>query len=479
MTVDSADSSHTAQYAVGGSADYVNIDVGHGYNGQVDQSNYTLTSSSVFYLGVNDAAHGTYNLSGSGTLSTASEEIGQRGTAIFTQSGGTHTASGTIYLAQRGGNATYTLSGGALSAGREVIGDTGTGIFTQSSGTNTINDTLNFSSDGGSGIYSLKGGTLILDGIIVGSAGTSTFNFNGGTLQASSTSTMFMTGLTTAKVQSGGALIDTHGYDITVGQALVHDTALGSTADGGLNKSNTGTLTLAGTNTYSGTTVIGAGTLAVNNDGATATGRLVNTSSITINKGGKLALGGIASVTDRLNNTATITLAGGGTFATNGLSEGSAPSAPSTGGAVGVGALTLSSTSSASRATVDFAPTQNGSTLIFGSLASGKGAYVNILGWTGVMGGDNGAVTNDRILFVTDPGFTSADLANWQFSDDQGTNVGSGATEISFNGYFEVVPVPEPATWFAGTLLAGLAGKRWCRRRYLTAKCGSNRSTVG
>ena len=175
----------------------------------MDQSNYKLTSSSVFYLGVNDAANGTYNLSGSGTLLTASEEIGQRGTAIFTQSGGTHTAAGTIYLAQRGGNATYTLSGGSLSAGTEVIGDVGTGTFTQSAGTNTITDTLNFSSDGGKGTYNLKGGTLVLDGIRTGSTGTSTFNFNGGTLQASASSTMFMTGLTTARVQSGGALIDT------------------------------------------------------------------------------------------------------------------------------------------------------------------------------------------------------------------------------------------------------------------------------
>ena len=248
----------------------------------------------------------------------------------------------------------------------------------------------------------------------------------------------------------------------------MHDSALGSTVDGGLNKSGAGTLTLAGTNTYSGATVTGAGTLAVNNDGRTATGRLVNTNSI-INNGGKLLLGGGAGVTDRLNNTAAVTLVGGGTFATNGLSEGSAPTAPGTGGAVGVGALTLSTTSATSRSAVDFASTQNGSTLVFGSLASGKGAYVNILGWTGAMGGDNGASTNDRLLFVTDPGFTSTDLANWQFSDHQGTNIGTGAMEISFNGYFEIVPVPEPATWTAGTLLLGLAGTKLWRRRHLLA----------
>ena len=101
---------------------------------------------------------------------------------------------------------------------------------------------------------------------------------------------------------------------------------------------------------------------------------------------------------------------------------------------------------------------------------SGKGSYVNILGWTGLVGDDDGTATNDRLLFVSDPGFASADLANWQFSDDQGVNVGSGAMEINF----EIVPVPEPATWMVGTLLVSVAGMMVRRRVGRSARCLSN-----
>ena len=90
-----------------------------------------------------------------------------------------------------------------------------------------------------------------------------TFNFNGGTLKAGASSTTFMTGLTNAFVKSGGAKINTNGKDITIGQALFHDTALGGTADGGLTKSGGGILTLSNTNTYTGATTVSNGTLKV------------------------------------------------------------------------------------------------------------------------------------------------------------------------------------------------------------------------
>src|SRR5205823_3226049 len=59
--------------------------------------------------------------------------------------------------------------------------------------------------------------------------GTGIFNFNGGTLKSGATSATFMTGLTNAYVYGGGAIIDTSGGDITIGQALLAPTGNGVT----------------------------------------------------------------------------------------------------------------------------------------------------------------------------------------------------------------------------------------------------------
>ncbi|MDQ6741134.1 MAG: cadherin-like domain-containing protein, partial [Actinomycetota bacterium] len=80
---------------------------------------------------------------------------------------------------------------------------------------------------------------------------------------------------------------------------------------------------------------------------------------------------------------------------------------------------------------------------------------MKVLNWTGTTALDTGSSTNDRLLFQTNPGFTAADLANFQFSNDSGVNYVSGAVLINYNGYYELVPPnsaptasasPNPAT---------------------------------
>lgn len=255
---------------------------------------------------------------------------------------------------------------------------------------------------------------------------------------------------------NSGANIDTNGFNVTVAQPLLHSTIGGDAAtDGGLTKLGTGTLTLTGASTYTGATTVSAGTLNVNNNGGSAPGRLANTGAIVVNNGGTLLLSGVTTVSDRLNNAAALTINGGGRLTTaSGVKEGTAPTgANGAGGAAGLGALTLASTTSALRAAFDFGNTAGGSALVFSSLnASAKGAFVSILDWSGIAQGDNAAATNDRLLFVSDPGFTLADLAKWQFSNDTGANFATGAMEIAYNGYYEIVPVPEPGACLAGLL---------------------------
>ena len=93
-------------------------------------------------------ANGIYSLSSTGLLNvSAAESIGEKGTGSFVQTGGTNTISGGGNLTL-GGAATasglYSLSGtGSLTvSGNEEVGNGGTGIFNQSGGTNTANNDL-------------------------------------------------------------------------------------------------------------------------------------------------------------------------------------------------------------------------------------------------------------------------------------------------------------------------------------------------
>ena len=70
-------------------------------------------------LAVISGASGTYNLSGTGSLTVSGNEIiGENGSGAFTQSGGTNTTASLILGDQTSGNGTYTLSGtGSLAVG--------------------------------------------------------------------------------------------------------------------------------------------------------------------------------------------------------------------------------------------------------------------------------------------------------------------------------------------------------------------------
>ncbi|MEI8309944.1 MAG: PEP-CTERM sorting domain-containing protein, partial [Verrucomicrobiota bacterium] len=136
----------------------------------------------------------------------------------------------------------------------------------------------------------LNGGTLttsqILEGPQSGGTVTSTVNFNGGVLKPTTGTALgsaFLQGLDAANVKAGGAKIDTNGVGITINQVLQHDSSLGSTADGGLEKLGSNTLSLGGVSTYTGATTITTGTLILN-----AGGTIDNSSKAIIKSGATL-----------------------------------------------------------------------------------------------------------------------------------------------------------------------------------------------
>ncbi|MBU1056246.1 MAG: hypothetical protein KKC46_20830 [Proteobacteria bacterium] len=89
--------------------------IGLSGKGAVIQSRGTNTITNDLYLGMNSTSVGTYDLSGTGSLSANYEYIGYNGTGTFTQTGGTNTVSSALYL---GKNSTGV---GTYSGGRDCM----------------------------------------------------------------------------------------------------------------------------------------------------------------------------------------------------------------------------------------------------------------------------------------------------------------------------------------------------------------------
>lgn len=162
------------------------------------------------------------------------------------------------------------------------------------------------------GILRLNAGRLITRGIDRVGSGVAELYLNGGILQPSRTMALSNV-LTVAAVQAGGLVTEVpDGLTLTVLQTLSHDAALGDTPDGGVVKLGPGTLVLAGTQGYTGPTVVSGGVLRV-------TGTLAVTNLT-------LASGATLSLTNGAHQVFAVTglTAGGGRIELDIASDGSA-----------------------------------------------------------------------------------------------------------------------------------------------------------
>ena len=111
-------------------------------------------------VGVSLDGTGSYRLYGTGALTSINSNIGEEGTGIFEQSGGTHTISNYLtlghYLSSRG---EYYLDAGNLTVKTALLGWWGDGYFEQSGGTHNAS-WLHLGYEMGSGSYYLSGGSL-------------------------------------------------------------------------------------------------------------------------------------------------------------------------------------------------------------------------------------------------------------------------------------------------------------------------------
>ncbi len=282
-------------------------------------TNVSVNGNFTYYVGapLPNAAGGTLNVEGKVNPASSNHSLSLDGvgTIINVKTGGTlGTLSGnsnadvTVAGSSTSGDVTLNVEGGTVTVGgtntaaQFNVGGSGKGTVTLTSGAINVAGTNAVSTNGvtlGDGASNDKTNTFNLDGGILttrlvrkgaGTGSTAVFNFNGGTLKANTDTTAFMTGLDQANVESGGALINTVAFNVTIGQNL-----LDGTGGGGLTKLGSGTLTLTGNNTYTGPTAVNSGNLLVNGDHSAATGA-VSVTGTTPTLGGVGTIGGAVTL---------------------------------------------------------------------------------------------------------------------------------------------------------------------------------------
>ncbi len=220
LALGNSGSAGTLQYDSAATSKFTGITVGNGTTspGTLNQTAGTINATSMtLNSGHSGTGIGTVNLSGGNLKLSAGNISASSSTAadgIYSQinvSGTGALTAGLVYL-------TGSPSAGRFGAGRVVQSG---GSVTLSTGL-TMARTTALNTAARRGEYNLSGGILTVPVIDqhVGADTFGTFNFNGGTLIPTANSVTFMTGLTTANVYGGGAVIDTNGKDITIGQAL-------------------------------------------------------------------------------------------------------------------------------------------------------------------------------------------------------------------------------------------------------------------
>ena len=198
-------------------------------------------------VGSDTGTYGIYNMVGGSALINRNFQIGASGTGVFNQTGGAvSVTSGFNVIARFGGSGVLNIANGTYtntSTSRLIVGETGTGtlnvagtgqlLFTGTAAGTGLSLGAATSGAGTGVINILPGGIVQTPQIIDHDANATTssiVNFNGGTLRVtagSASGATFMTGLTGAYVQSGGANIDTNGVATTIGQPLLAPTGNG------------------------------------------------------------------------------------------------------------------------------------------------------------------------------------------------------------------------------------------------------------
>jgi autotransporter-associated beta strand protein len=385
---------------------------------------YTGDASTSRTFGSSSSSGGSMTITG-GTFDSRSSSqpiLGYNGT------GGTYT------LTINGSDANFINTSGGSS--ELMMGYTGTqSVVLNVNNGNFTNGNLrlgfNTSSSGITSTVNLNGGVAQVTGFVDANSSNSnsfTVNFNGGTLRAGGSSTTFMESseVDNAVVQANGAVIDTNNFNITIAKALT-----AGTGGGGLTKEGgAGTLTLSGTNTYTGATSVSTGTLAL-----ASTGSIANSSTISVGTGGTLDVSAVSGWTVGSSQT----VGGTGTIVGNATIEGTLSPGQSPG--------TLAFDDNLSIATAAEYFFEGGDLTTVGGTLTLNSDWILALG-SGLQ--DGGSITIFEYAtagsFDLTPTF---DITSLGFSPSSSLTLTNTGSEIVLNG---VSFVPEPTAALLGSL---------------------------
>jgi autotransporter-associated beta strand protein len=182
------------------------------------------------------------------------------------------------------GGAIFDSNGYDIGVGVNMVSNSPSGGLTKlGAGSLTIFGTNTYA-----GVTAINGGTLVFSNATAfGNGGNITFG--GGTLKYG---TGFTTDLAARFKNSTGAVsIDDGGQDILLGYAV------NGSNTGGLTKKGAGKMTLSGTNTYTGTTTVSGGTLALASGSASiGTASYATANSYTFNAASSNLLAGLSPI---------------------------------------------------------------------------------------------------------------------------------------------------------------------------------------
>ncbi len=289
-------------------------------------------NSSTAFAGVISGTGGSLTKTGSGTLTLTGANTYSGGTTV---SAGVLQGSTTSLPGNIANNAAVVFD--QASAGTYAGVMSGSGSLTkQNAGTLTLSGANTYSGGTTVSAGALQGSTTSLQGNITNnasvvfdqaSAGTyagvmsgsgSLTKQNAGTLTLTGTNT-FSGGTTVSAGALQGSTTSLQG-NITNNASVVFDQASAGTyagvmsGTGSLTKQNAGTLTLTGANTYSGGTTVSAGTL----QGSTTSlqGNITNNAAVVFDQAGTGTYSGVMSGTGSLtkDNSGTLTLSGSNTY---------------------------------------------------------------------------------------------------------------------------------------------------------------------
>jgi autotransporter-associated beta strand protein len=378
---------------------------------------------------ITGTSSGTLVKSGAGTLTASSAVAGNN---FF--NGAVIVNEGTLANADSGKGLLYASSFTVNNGGILTVASSGVGFGQMSNLTVNAGGIFrggyqnlgNVALNGGTidGTVSFAGNNFALgQNVTVGGSSVSTIQGNAGLALSMNIGSTNVTRIFDVADATGDA-----GADLIVSSVLRDAHTSGTAAS--LQKSGLGTMRLTGSNSYTGATIVAAGTLQLDRTGGSALG---TTTGVTISNAATLLI----SQSDQVNSVAAVTLSGGTIQRASGVSE-------------IFGNLNLTSDS-----TLDYG-TGTAGALSFGTYT--ESALLTVANF----------LPGNKLQFAT--GFNSALLPTGGSLSNENFSFSNGFTTGTEGSYFTITAIPEPSAYAAAAGLLGLLAWGPLRRRLSSAR---------